>query len=92
MLPPGFHRIRYYGLLGNRHRREHLVQCRHLLGTAAVRPEPLDPDPIVIDYRDRYEALTGRSLRVCPRCQGGPMQVVECLVRASRRPPRLDTS
>lgn len=92
VLPPGFHRIRYYGLLGNRHRREHLVQCRRLLGTAAVRPESLDHDPIVIDYRDRYEALTGRSLRVCRRCETGQMIIVEHLAGAPHGSRALDTS
>jgi hypothetical protein len=91
VLPPGFHRIRYYGLLGNRHRREHLVQCRHLLGSAAV-PERVGHATIPADSRDRYEALTGRSLRVCPRCQDGHMRVVECRFGAPGRRTILDTS
>ena len=32
VLPDGFQRIRYYGFLGNRYRREKLEQCRRLLG------------------------------------------------------------
>ena len=36
VLPMGFHRIRYYGFLGARHRRAKLARCRHLLGS----PEP----------------------------------------------------
>jgi hypothetical protein len=91
VLPPGFHRIRYYGLLGHRHRVAHLAQCRALLGTPVVAPIP-DETRRPRDYRDRYETLTGRSLRVCPRCQGGHMRVVDCLVGASSRLPRLDTS
>jgi hypothetical protein len=35
VLPAGFQRIRYYGLLGNRHRKEKLARCRHLLGMPA---------------------------------------------------------
>ena len=31
VLPSGFHRIRYYGLLGNRHRHAKLARCRQLL-------------------------------------------------------------
>jgi hypothetical protein len=91
VLPPGFHRIRYYGLLGHRHRVEHLAECRRLLGAAAL-PTGRSHATIATDYRDRYAALTGRSLRRCPRCQGGHMHVVECLVPASSRPLRLDTS
>ena len=91
VLPSGFHRIRYYGLLGHRHRREHLAKCRHLLGTA-VGPEPVRLGALAVDYRDRYEALTGASLRVCPRCHDGHMRVVATLVHDADRPPRLDTS
>jgi len=34
VLPRGFHRIRYYGFLGNRFRQEKLARCRQLLGMA----------------------------------------------------------
>jgi Putative transposase len=34
VLPSGFQRIRYYGFLGNRHRKEKLGHCRQLLGMA----------------------------------------------------------
>jgi hypothetical protein len=92
VLPPGFHRIRYYGLLGHRHRREHLLQCRQLLGTAQTDPDPCDRDPIVIDYRDRYDALTDRSLRVCPRCQTGQMIIVQDLAGARHATRGIETS
>ena len=74
VLPTRFHRIRYYGLLGNRHRAEKLARCRQLLGTAATPPPGGETPP---DYRDRCEALTGLSLRACPICQEGHMIVVE---------------
>ena len=90
VLPHGFHRMRYYGLLANRTCHQHVTQCRQLLGA----PPPTRPDdaPAFIDYRDHYEALTGRSLRVCPRCHGGQMQRVECLVGIGGRPAILDSS
>src|SRR5919198_2801506 len=90
VLPPGFHRIRYYGFLGNRHRGEKLARCRQCLGTA-LAPEPVHQAPASSDYRDRYEALTGRSLRVCPRCQTGQMLIVERIGRTSRTPSITDT-
>jgi Putative transposase len=65
VLPDGFQRIRYYGFLGNRYRREKLEQCRHLLGM----PTPVEqPNPLAakMDYRDYYEKLTGQSLHQCP--------------------------
>lgn len=38
VLPTGFHRIRYYGFLGARHRRAKLAHCRQLLGSTAALP------------------------------------------------------
>jgi hypothetical protein len=91
VLPAGFHRIRYYGLLGHRHRAEKLARCRQLLGTTSAQPisgETMPPP----DYRDRYESLTGVSLRTCPVCPDGHMIVTECLLRARPWPTITDTS
>jgi hypothetical protein len=71
VLPDGFQRIRHYGLLGNRARESKLARCRQLLDA------PPPPSPVLAmlaDPHDRYEALTGRSLRVCPVCLVGLMQ------------------
>jgi hypothetical protein len=85
----GFHRIRYYGWLGHRHRKEKLARCRELLGTLA--PET-PPSPSPVDYRDRYEALTGVSLRLCPRCQDGHMLVIEYVARTHTGATIIDSS
>ena len=80
VLPQGFHRIRYYGFLGNRHRTAALEHCRELLQMTAV--EPSEPKPPT-DYRKRYEALTGHSLDQCPRCLTGHMRLLAQLPRQS---------
>jgi hypothetical protein len=84
ILPTGFHRIRFYGFLANPHRKQKLEQCRQLLGGA---PAPASSSQPVTkeDYRDRYERLTGRSLRQCPRCHRGQMIRGQAL-------PKVDTS
>ena len=87
VLPSGFHRIRYYGFLGNCHRARKLDRCRELLGMAPVAPA--DPPA---DYRDRFEALTGRSLRECPCCHTGIMVVIGCVNRPRDCQPVPDTS
>jgi hypothetical protein len=88
VLPDGFHRIRYYGFLGNCHRARKLERCRQLLGMLPPRPaaEPSD------DYRDRYEVLTGQSLRECPHCRTGIMVVIGCIARPEICLPVPDTS
>jgi hypothetical protein len=77
VLPDRFHRVRYYGFLGNCHRTRKLARCRELLGMAPAAPAPDPP----ADYRDRFKALTGRSLRECPHCHAGIMVVINSIAR-----------
>ena len=88
VLPSGFHRIRYFGFLGNCHRARKLALCRELLGTAPAGPAANPPT----DYRDRLEALTGQSLRQCPHCHTGIMVVIDCIVAPKICQPVPDTS
>jgi len=89
VLPEGFHRIRYYGLLGSRHRAQKLARCRELLGMPS--PEPSDGQS-ERDYRDHYEQLTGVSLKQCPACHRGQMTIIETFDGSTTRPPIQDTS
>ena len=87
VLPGGFQRIRHYGLLANRHRAAKLARCRQLL----AEPAPIAKLPDApTDYRDRYEQLTGKSLRDCPQCGQGHMVCIETFSPGSmpRGPPR----
>jgi hypothetical protein len=89
VLPSGFQRIRHFGFLGNRYRQAKLAVCRHLLAMAPVSPVP----PPRLDYRDRYEQLTGKSLRVCPACAQGQRERVATLPdRARGQLPVWDSS
>lgn len=81
VLPPGLQRIRHYGLLANCHRELKLAQCRELL---EVPPPPPPDEPL--DYRDRYQRLTGLSLRDCPQCGQGQMVCIESFLPGA--PPR----
>jgi len=83
-LPDGFHRIRHYGFLANGHRSERLALCRQWLSAPAP---PLQPDP-QLDYRERYERLTGRSLDICTCC-GGRILPLEPIRRLPPRPMLL---
>lgn len=86
VLPSGFQRIRHYGLLANRYREVRLNQCRQLLAA---------PAPVVVgkidveDYCDRYQRLTGVSLRDCSHCGHGQMVRIETFLPGTlpRGPP-----
>ena len=76
VLPEGFQRIRYYGFLANRYRVEKLAHCRELLDMPAPEPPTFEA---ANDYRERYEELTGSSLRDCPVCHQGHMLLTQIL-------------
>lgn len=69
-LPTGFHRIRQFGFLANRHRTEKLDRARTLLGVAAS-PQSADAEPA--DWKDLHRQLTGEDLHLCPHCKVGRM-------------------
>ena len=91
VLPSGFHRIRYYGFLGNRYRKEKLEHCRRLLGMAPASDSSSQPATSE-DYRDRYERVTGRSLRECPVCHRARMVTAKVLPEVRSSPAIKDTS
>jgi hypothetical protein len=74
VLPPGFQRIRQYGLLSNRSRDVKLARCRELLQVTVVLPAVESGD-----WRAKYEEVTGESLDRCPICRQGRMVRVEIL-------------
>jgi hypothetical protein len=65
-LPPGFQRIRYFGLMANRHRKENLARCRQLR-TGPAR-ELL---PSVVQCQAFRRILSEVKPRRCPRCRSG---------------------
>lgn len=63
-LPPGFQRIRYFGLLANRHRQQSLALCRTLL---TGLPNQLLPSPI--QCRLVWRMQTAAPQWRCPQCR-----------------------
>ena len=79
VLPRGFQRIRFFGLLSNRNRKAQLAQCRLLLSAPVLS---LLPDPE--DYRSVRRPLTEQTIRCCPSCGKGEM--IRVLTLAPARP------
>jgi len=90
VLPQGFVRIRHFGFLANRHRKQKLDLCRKLLDSTAATYLPSLPH----DYKTCYQLLTGQSLDLCPHChQGHMIRVLTVLPGAHyATPPPMDSS
>jgi Putative transposase len=86
VLPESFVRIRYFGLLANRHRKQNLARCRALL-TGQPVAEGASPLAAQEDWRARLMRLTGRDPTVCPVCGRGHLRRVEELPAVGCGPP-----
>ena len=86
VLPPGFKRIRHYGLLANCHKVARLATCRALFGLPA-------PAPAVIESVDAFMARVAQvDLSRCPHCADGRMRVIAALTPLRRTfTPRSST-
>jgi hypothetical protein len=62
VLPSGFMRIRHYGFLANRAKKNRLAECRAQLQASA--PEPVEPKSVT----ELMFELTGIDITRCPRC------------------------
>jgi len=73
VLPPGFVRVRHFGLQANGCRTRLLARARQLLGS----PAPSSPDSTLREsWQDLFRRLTGRDPILCPYCQRGTLRVV----------------
>jgi hypothetical protein len=88
VLPDSFMRIRHYGFLANRCKKQELVRCRELLGLCPNLPRiPTET------MQEKMLRLTGVDVTVCPCCKQGHMRrVIELpilAVCASRDSPLM---
>ena len=87
VLPDGYVKIRYYGILSHRNRNTKLVQSKRILGV------PSGNQPEVISWQERLRRLTGIDPTVCPHCRKGRMLVKGVVLPTPDGPViRLSTS
>jgi hypothetical protein len=73
VLPAGFHRIRYYGLLASGQRAENIARARKLLTPPMI---PIDAINAISGNASEQTAEPQTERRPCPCC-GGPMIIIE---------------
>lgn len=84
VLPPGFPRIRYFGLMANRHRKDSLARCRQLLTSEADQLLP----SIAQCQTVRRDLQITEPPR-CPQCHAG---ILLRVALGAATPPPPDTS
>ena len=90
VIPSGFHRIRYYGLIANTARKDNLARARELLMDEKT-DESTDAATNSADTADSSDPdEQTHATYVCPDC-GAPMRIIETFERGQlpRAPPRL---
>jgi hypothetical protein len=80
VLPKGFTRIRHYGFLASRGKRERLAAVRRAL--SVPEPEPLEVESVEAFLL----RVVGIDIHRCPHCGAGRMRVV-AEIAPQRRPP-----
>ena len=79
VLPQGFMRIRHFGFLANRSKKQALAQCRKLFNL-----DPALPQSPILSAKDLLRKITGVDLSHCPCCHEGTMITVGHLLPLSR--------
>jgi hypothetical protein len=88
VLPDKFVRIRHFGFLGNRFKKENIAKARSLLNAKKI--EKIKDD----SWQESLLRLTGHDVTVCSHCKVGKMVTIKILpsILASRKPRPWDSS
>lgn len=82
VLPDGFMKIRHFGFLSNRYKKEKVQICRELIGDNSPLPERVKKTA-----GELMLELTGIDITRCPCCREGHMAIIMEMPYPSRRSP-----
>ena len=74
VLPENFMKIRYFGFLSHRNKKEAVTLIRQLIDSDIVFPQKIEET-----YLEMMQRLTGRDLLCCPNCKKGRMTIIKGL-------------
>jgi hypothetical protein len=80
VLPDGFMKIRHFGFLSNRNKKENVQRCRELLGDNCPPLERVKKTAVELMLE-----LTGTDITRCPCCKKGRMITIKEMPYPSRR-------
>jgi hypothetical protein len=75
VLPPRYVRIRHFGLLANRNRKNNIALSRKILAEKTVPKENIKKET----WQEQLLRITGIDVTICPVCQKGKMHRIEIL-------------
>ena len=76
ILPMGFMKIRYFGFLSHKNKKQTIKLLRKLIDPDAKLPEKINETILEMMLR-----LTGIDITCCPKCKKGKMKVIKKLPR-----------
>jgi hypothetical protein len=70
LLPPRYVRIRHFGLLANRKRKDNIAVCRKMIDSG----KPVTKEtPRIETWQEQLLRICGISVTLCPVCQKGTL-------------------
>ena len=83
VLPNSYMRIRHYGFLANRSRKENIARVKNILGVSCDNCEKKEQS-----MEDLMLELTGKDISRCPRCKVGTMAFYQLIPGFNKRTGR----
>ena len=80
ILPEGFFKIRYYGILSSRNKKKALAQCREIL---AKEDASINQTANKVRTELIQTEVTIRDIKKCPQCKAGMMGCINVAIRAA---------
>jgi len=84
ILPKGFFKIRYYGILASRNSKTKLARCKEILDVDSSQEQDTTRSK---SWEDLLFELTGIDPRICPECKKGRMICKDIIPRPIYLPP-----
>ena len=76
ILPRGFIKIRYFGFLAHKNKKQAITRLRKLIDPVAKLPKKIKETIVEMMLR-----LTGNDITCCPKCRKGKMKIIRKLPR-----------
>ena len=79
ILPKGFMKIRYFGFLANKNKKQAIPLLRKL-----INPEAKLPEKVKETVQEMMLRVTGSDITCCPKCKKGKMIIIKTLPKPNR--------